>query len=408
MAFQKRSLFLFGLLIIQATPTLQDTRYSDDAGSCQIIGDPDLYGVGIRASLYLSHAGAIIALAFGLQKQVKDSRIAMSIVVIAITINTIISASKGSFVLLEWYLIWILGTMLPTIVLSPASWIGGDSLATAILGLGICIMALCFPWIYFIIPEQGHKVGCEAKIYVLYMTLDIYNKHWQIFIKVIACFAFACAVVLTPVWIWFIGRAVSITLSGKEKKKPERPNYQEENTIFEMDVKAAIIGVIWLFYGISCAVFVEMTLIVGGIDMSGTSLSSASQQIPFLIGLFSFVTVCWAALKRAMQIRRKRQEALKKRKAHRDKAVLASAEEVAAFRTRELEAPGPAHVAPTEQDIADAETDIELVPVQQGVKATSFQSEDWDLEAGRADHDVQSSLGSNNPYRKDVKGPVDD
>lgn len=68
-----------------------------------------------------------------------------------------------------------------------------------------------------------------------------------------------------------------------------------------MVFKAVIPSVIWLFYGISCAVFVEMTLVVGEIDMSGTSLSSASQQIPFLVGLFTFVTVCWAALKKTMK-----------------------------------------------------------------------------------------------------------
>lgn len=87
-------------------------------------------------------------MALRLEKQVKDSRIAMSIVALAITINTIISASDASFVLLEWYLIYILGTLLPMIVLTPASGIRGHSLAAAILGLGISIFAICFPWIY--------------------------------------------------------------------------------------------------------------------------------------------------------------------------------------------------------------------------------------------------------------------
>lgn len=55
------------------------------------------------------------------------------------------------------------------------------------IGLGFLILIYgalfcCLPWLHFTKAESGHKAGCAVPI-VLFGTWDMYNSHWQGFLK---------------------------------------------------------------------------------------------------------------------------------------------------------------------------------------------------------------------------------
>jgi hypothetical protein len=64
--------------------------------------------------------------------------------------------------------------------------------------------------------------------------------------------------------------------------------------------KTCIVAIFTLIIGLSgtsVIVFVEVTIKINNIDLTGATLSNTSQLIPFLVGLFTFLSVAWSVLK---------------------------------------------------------------------------------------------------------------
>jgi len=94
---------LFILIFVRMSST--HTVFSNDPpDSCVIVGDPDLYGIGVRLSYCLSLTAAVLATSFGLFNKLSNIRRGIIIVTCAVLIDTIISSTKGSFSKLEWYI----------------------------------------------------------------------------------------------------------------------------------------------------------------------------------------------------------------------------------------------------------------------------------------------------------------
>ncbi len=83
-----------------ARPAAAFTRYED--GTCRLIGDPDLYGLGVRLGYYLSFFAGVLALAANVNKGIENSLKAINAIFAAILIALVHNTTVGSLVVLEW------------------------------------------------------------------------------------------------------------------------------------------------------------------------------------------------------------------------------------------------------------------------------------------------------------------
>ena len=250
------------------------TQYTEDdtiivASSvepCHLIGDPDLYGAGMRWAFYAEFAVCLFGIFFGFYDELRVLRLGFNVLFAALIIALIRNVYQGSFAIFEWYIVTGLmfvsgaGTLaLPPIPddddgvwedergsAPPPTMSGarGDaatqytknadgegngvgarepdgneemrhSVATEAthvkthakelvkagdrprlsgpLSLGTshllyAIFLLIQPWIYFANAESGHKQGCPVP-FVFFGTFDMYNPHWQRWLKAFSILA---------------------------------------------------------------------------------------------------------------------------------------------------------------------------------------------------------------------------
>src|SRR5271155_2495015 len=110
-------LTLILMILSCVSPSSQFTRYVDDPNSCNIIGDTDIYGIGVRISYYLAFWAGFIAMLANHKSAVRDCRKGVNIISFAVCIIVIRNTVQGSFALLEWYIVFPM-VFLPVISLS--------------------------------------------------------------------------------------------------------------------------------------------------------------------------------------------------------------------------------------------------------------------------------------------------
>lgn len=76
---------------------------------CHLFGDSDLFGRGVRDSFYISWATGVIGVLFGATRESKSPRLSFNILLYTLLIILIRNANRGSFALLEWYIVTGLG-----------------------------------------------------------------------------------------------------------------------------------------------------------------------------------------------------------------------------------------------------------------------------------------------------------
>lgn len=209
---------------------------------CYLYGDSDLYGFGVRLSYYLQFGAGLIGLACGLDKELESLRRGFNIITFTILVYLFISANRGSFALLEWYIVSLLILLLPGVVLpfpytytweiiqktgegnqlpegagtanQQASTVGDeeakptsedspanepptlelkrqintkpflqDPIGVGFLYAVYSVYAFSQPWLYFTVVDAGHKQGCIARVLAFFVSVDLYNKHWLRFFK---------------------------------------------------------------------------------------------------------------------------------------------------------------------------------------------------------------------------------
>jgi len=124
------------VLLCCVIATLQYTQYPNEGDipvvasvpPCHIYGDSDSYGPGVRASLYLQFASALIVSVAalivtekGLEEDLLYIRLGFNIIGTCTMINTYINTSQGSFAYLEWYLVTLLVFTLPLLAWPPTT-----------------------------------------------------------------------------------------------------------------------------------------------------------------------------------------------------------------------------------------------------------------------------------------------
>jgi hypothetical protein len=304
----------FHFLVIALLPELSaaNTFFSPGEGSCQIIGDGDVYGIGIRFSYYLQWASGIISVLIDAPEDINRGRTAANIITLAVFINCIRDIAEGGLMSIEWIIVSYL-VLVSNLALPPWRW---DMLYDGRSSLGWSLMLLCVqwliePWLYFSGVDQGIKEGCSLTVQnpVPYEVHDqrysVAQQVWSVFLVVISAATLLPAVTLLSWDImdeidpkaltdeqlpWLarkLKRVVNRYAVGRFKLSPIRLRY------------LWVIGQIIL--GPISIVSIEGTIALNDIDLSAAPLDSAGQLIPFLAGAFSLCIALVSVLRRIIR-----------------------------------------------------------------------------------------------------------
>jgi hypothetical protein len=97
------------------------TQYTNDPSSCDLVGEGDVYGIGVRLGYYFSWISGLTAVFFDNPKAVRDTRRTVILVSLAVFIIIIQNTLNGSFALLEWSIVFPMARWAPLLVLFFAS-----------------------------------------------------------------------------------------------------------------------------------------------------------------------------------------------------------------------------------------------------------------------------------------------
>ncbi|KAI5793440.1 hypothetical protein FPQ18DRAFT_304748 [Pyronema domesticum] len=290
-----------------------DTRFSNDPKTprCLLMGDPDIYGLGVRLGFYLQYLSALIALMVD-PKSVHSARTGLNIFTLAILINQFRSTDwEGSILMPEYFMIINLtlgltfctfpypfdlkdpeirpssqdpGVGDPNLRLAPrrrsTTWLKPDRAQTfqeSSISIGITGLMYSF-------KRQNHGMlpECPVVIPFFFASIKTSNKHWQRFIKVLGAML-PMSVLMTLIgilalWVFeFIGyRARSY------QPKPELPEKSRDFDLKSESIHTLLPRVI--FAG-SAIAMIELTISKNRIDLSAAPITSTVSAIKRYIAI---------------------------------------------------------------------------------------------------------------------------
>lgn len=308
-----------GVILFLVVPTLQMTQYIDDPSSCDIVGDGDVYGIGVRLGYYFSWISGLTAVFFDNPKAVRDTRRAVILISLAVFIIIVRNTLNGSFALLEWSIVFPMAIWAPLLVLFFASITNQDDPPGTISLITVMGSVLVtHPWVWFTRTQQGRRPECEVKGFI-FVYFDFYNRHFQSFVKFLAvvyCMS-GCGMIIWAI----ISILLYIAKSRKGNDGRETPaagdnqvnitqmqtqhisSSPEVDTTNMMEilkktrpVRAAMmqLKLLLVAIGVSTIVFAEKILAGNNIDLSDAPLLSSGQLIPFIVGLAGLVSTIWS------------------------------------------------------------------------------------------------------------------
>ncbi|CZR58246.1 uncharacterized protein PAC_08137 [Phialocephala subalpina] len=272
------------------TPSAPYTRFAEGQNNCQVIGNADVYGIGIRLNYYLQWAAIVVATWIA-PKQVEPGRLNSHIVTISVYTNTFIGVAHGSLIVVEWWIVYFM-TFVLTLGFVPVNTV---LLKRPIYNLGflgllwsMIIFAAC--WLWFKGVDIDHKDGCMVKVFLFFFKVNVDNKKWRTIFEigsVISCFVgtIFLLVSLFRVYIYAFRR--------KGDGRSEGESRDEKGSFY---VKSGLTAFQLLFGAISI-LQIEMTMKINNVDVSASPLVSSGQLIPFVMGICTLVAVFAAGFK---------------------------------------------------------------------------------------------------------------
>ncbi|KAJ9160518.1 hypothetical protein NKR19_g3191 [Coniochaeta hoffmannii] len=281
------------VLLTLVGPSRQFTEYDPD--SCQIIGDADLYGVGIRVGFYLAYLSGLTALCFQNWAAVKDARKGVYTVNAAILVAMIRdSTMAGNLAAFEWYI------LLQIAVLVPAS-LSFEMSDDEPLTLAVCIMidgayAVLQPWVYFKRLDQGWSSSCPSPKVYIFAEIDFYHPRFTAFLRAMAVISCVYGVMLF-FWAWVLLAVRSPWV------RREHPGWTKKvmGTMKEQEYSVLSWKNAWsmgstLFFGLVLIAFTEKTLAINNISIPGTTVASTGQLIPLLVGIMTTLSTFYTVV----------------------------------------------------------------------------------------------------------------
>lgn len=279
------------LVFLGAQPAAANTQYDPAPNSCQIIGDADVYGKGIRLSYYLQWASVVLGLWIA-PEMANRTRAATNILTLSVFVNTLRGADKeNSLMVVEWYIVqylvfWLLFFNLPTSFRHLKRSVG----SLVVLLVNYCIVVLFPIWLYWRGgSDEGRKDGCEPYVF-LFAPIAAYNSKWLLASKVLSTAGAAFS------WAPLLGAFILLVL-GLTKWSDQGADDDEDDFAATLGFRAVFTFAL-LTEGASAIAFTEKTIQVNNIIFPGADLSDSGQLIPLLIGVFTLASVFWEGLRR--------------------------------------------------------------------------------------------------------------
>jgi hypothetical protein len=282
------------------------TSYAAD--TCDLVGDGDLYGIGVRISYYLFFGATLVAILRRSVSKTNRTHIgalgrcaeAVNILTFAILFILVKNTLNGSFATLEWFL------TCPTIFVAFFSlffalpW-GTNTGRLLCYAFTLSLLTLCQPWLYWRRIYQGRKSECVVR-YWFFGVRDFYGETWTMFFKVMSILA--C--VLGGVLLLFVAFCV-LFRHGWERVRLLPTVVTAEDLGRDISygsknrkrswMRLRLCGLVFLlFVGVFTMAMTEKTISANRIDLASTPLDSTSQLIPFITGLLSFLTTLYSCL----------------------------------------------------------------------------------------------------------------
>lgn len=290
-------LFLLNVILVNAA-----TRFSEEPGSCQIIGDTDVYGLGIRIGFYLQWFSFPVALLVD-PNEAHSLQVTFNSFSIAVLLNTLIN-SNTSLLLVEWYIV-VNMTVVLNILSTPLNMtLLKKSLQTLAVSLILNTIGLLFmPWFYFTGINSGRQVKpeCPIKVSFFFAKINAVSKGWLIFNRIVSIFgAISC--------LGFIGGLVYVLVRIVKNFGVSVPENTTNETKSEKLLRI-VQAVYTVLAGAFVIGFIETTISYNAIDLSGSPITASDQLIPLVIGTTNLFRIIMKAVVNLLQKRPKEQRA---------------------------------------------------------------------------------------------------
>ncbi|KAF2457345.1 hypothetical protein BDY21DRAFT_345617 [Lineolata rhizophorae] len=281
----KQGIFTFTLLSFLITPALGSTIVSSGS-ECTIQGDPDVFGIGVRVSLYLQWGSSIIFLAFS-PEQASIPRTTMAATTAALYINTFVAAAHGNLIAIEWLVLFYLTFSLSLLNL-PVSRAGlqkhGGTIALMSFLWGIYYVVS--PWMFFKGLDIAKEPGCDVKI-VIFVPISIYAHGFRTAFKVLSIFdAILLGIANFGLAVYLFVRWIQGWADREVQENIDKPG-----------LRGRILATFQVISGVIAIIFAERTLSVNHVTFPGVAINNSGQLIPFILGLFALVASIFSALK---------------------------------------------------------------------------------------------------------------
>jgi hypothetical protein len=294
------------------------SRYTnDDPDDCHIVGDANIYGLGIRIGYYLQFIAAVLS-PYLAPNQLINICLAFSAFTLASFAAVYENAVQGYFISLDWHITVVLTMCLgfATFVFNPGlreatipeyihpmsafypTWTGGKIKPTFYgpLGALYLLVAMDFftaPWMYWKGNYQGTKDGCNMYFYlslgIFAFWVNIHNRKWIIVIKILSILGTFLGLIMCLCGLLLLWVASSLERGTTEPRVATGSKW---------------IKIVYthaqLFTGGWAIAIIELTLKRNKIDLSGTSITSSGQLIPLLVGALSLCNVFLTYIRNTM------------------------------------------------------------------------------------------------------------
>lgn len=205
----------------------------------------------------------------------------------ALMINLIRDAKRGSLVSLEWFILSQLMFTLTILAIVPSGSTDEVSVSVGLFFMPLVIGACVFVCIAWALPDQGTRAGCGVEPGV--NTAITMNR----VLSIIMCLF---AVFILYITVYPFTLAVRRELGFRVPQRESETSHQEAPS-HKKDKKRRLM--LRGFFALCPAIGIGIVerLVAHRIDMGEAPLTATSQLVPFMIGLFTLVASLWSVLK---------------------------------------------------------------------------------------------------------------
>ena len=278
-----------------------EMHYSPNLESCEIVGDADLYGPGVRCGFYLNWAAMCLAITL-----VPDHAILTFISINWLNLSTFIcffvnmfqrGVDKG-FYIIESEIMVFETLVLNIFIVGAAFWIIGSVERFRPI---LCFLTFMYSLILFAIAyiaAAGQLLEQRKECLALFRHVD---KAMQISMAVIVAL---CGLICLGTCLWNLWK----TFRYNRPSHSQAHKHKDDQDLWlklgdwesRISPTKALLLIIIIATGIAAIVSLEGDLKQYEISTAEASFTSTSQLNPFLLGLFNLLYVLWRSYERGV------------------------------------------------------------------------------------------------------------